>query len=83
MLCVSTVRQGALYRHHRGNPPGQTGVAEAQRVADFLVEIGAPRSALILETGSRNTRENAVNTAAIFKEQAGDTAFSSPRERGS
>jgi uncharacterized SAM-binding protein YcdF (DUF218 family) len=52
-----------------GNLPWQrAGVPEAQRVADFLVEIGAPRSALILETGSRNTRENAVNTAAIFKE---------------
>ena len=35
--------------------------------ADPLVELGAPRSALILETESRNTRENAVNTAAIFK----------------
>ena len=33
-----------------------------------MVEIGTPRSALILETRSRNTRENAVNTAAIFKE---------------
>ncbi len=52
-----------------GIPPGQGAVVpEAQRVADFLVEIGAPRSALILETRSRNTRENAVNTAAIFKE---------------
>jgi uncharacterized SAM-binding protein YcdF (DUF218 family) len=32
-----------------------------------LVELGVPRSALILDTKSRNTRENAVNTAAIFK----------------
>ena len=52
-----------------GNPLEQMAVVpEAQRVADFLVEIGAPRSALILEMKSRNTRENAVNTAAIFKE---------------
>jgi uncharacterized SAM-binding protein YcdF (DUF218 family) len=35
--------------------------------ADPLVELGVPRSALILDTESRNTRENAVNTAAIFK----------------
>ena len=35
--------------------------------ADPLVELGVPRSALILETESRNTRENAINTAAIFK----------------
>jgi uncharacterized SAM-binding protein YcdF (DUF218 family) len=34
---------------------------------DPLVKLGAPRSILILETESRNTRENAVNTAAIFK----------------
>jgi uncharacterized SAM-binding protein YcdF (DUF218 family) len=35
--------------------------------ADPLVELGVPRAALVLETKSRNTRENAVNTAAIFK----------------
>ena len=52
-----------------GNLPWyKAAVPEAQRIADFLVELGAPRSALILETSSRNTRENAVNTAAIFKE---------------
>jgi uncharacterized SAM-binding protein YcdF (DUF218 family) len=52
-----------------GNLPWQAAaVPESQRIADFLVELGAPRSALILETESRNTRENAVNTAAIFKE---------------
>jgi uncharacterized SAM-binding protein YcdF (DUF218 family) len=35
--------------------------------SDPLVELGVPRCALILETESRDTRENAVNTAAIFK----------------
>jgi uncharacterized SAM-binding protein YcdF (DUF218 family) len=35
--------------------------------ADPLVEHNVPRSDIILETTSRNTRENAVNTAAIFK----------------
>jgi uncharacterized SAM-binding protein YcdF (DUF218 family) len=35
--------------------------------ADPLVELGVPRAALVLDTESRNTRENAVNTAAIFK----------------
>jgi uncharacterized SAM-binding protein YcdF (DUF218 family) len=34
---------------------------------DPLVRLGAPRSILILEPESRDTRENAVNTAAIFK----------------
>ncbi len=52
-----------------GNLPWQRAdVPEAQRVADFLVEIGAPRSALVLETRSRNTRENAINTTAIFQQ---------------
>ncbi|MGC1178198.1 MAG: YdcF family protein [Methyloceanibacter sp.] len=59
-----------------GNLPWQaTVVPESQLIADLLVELGAPRSALILETGSRNTRENAVNTAAIFKEHGWRTGL--------
>ncbi len=51
-----------------GNKPWQKAVIpEAQRVADLLVEFGVPHSALVLETASRTTRENAVNTAAMFK----------------
>ena len=53
-----------------GNLPGDEKIApEAQLIGDFLVELGAPRSALVLETKSTNTRENAVNTAAIFKQR--------------
>ena len=37
-------------------------------MADLLVKLGAPRSALILETKSRTTRGNAVNTATILRE---------------
>ena len=44
------------------------GIPEAQLIADLLLELGVPRSVLILEAESRTTRENAVNTAAIFKE---------------
>jgi uncharacterized SAM-binding protein YcdF (DUF218 family) len=52
-----------------GNLPwGSAAVPEAEQIADLLVEFGAPRSALILETKSRTTRENAVNSAAIFRE---------------
>ena len=52
-----------------GNQPQQAKlVPEAELIADFLVELGVPRSALILETRSRNTHENAVYTAAIFRE---------------
>jgi uncharacterized SAM-binding protein YcdF (DUF218 family) len=51
-----------------GNLPWQPEVApEAQLIGDLLIEFGAPRPALILETKSRNTRENALNTAALFK----------------
>lgn len=51
-----------------GNQPWEAAVApEAELIADLLVEFGVPSSALILESESRNTRENAVNTAAIFK----------------
>jgi uncharacterized SAM-binding protein YcdF (DUF218 family) len=35
--------------------------------AEPLVELGVPRAALIVETESRNTRENAVHTAKIFR----------------
>jgi uncharacterized SAM-binding protein YcdF (DUF218 family) len=52
-----------------GNLPWQAAVTpEAELIADILVELGTPRSALVLETASRNTRENAVNTAAILQE---------------
>jgi uncharacterized SAM-binding protein YcdF (DUF218 family) len=34
---------------------------------DPLAELGVPRAALIVDAESRTTRENAVNTAAIFK----------------
>ena len=43
-------------------------VPEAQLVAEFLVELGVPRSALVLETGGRTTRENATKTAALFEQ---------------
>jgi uncharacterized SAM-binding protein YcdF (DUF218 family) len=43
-------------------------VPESQLIAGLLAKLGVPRSVLVLETGSRTTRENAINTAAIFKE---------------
>ena len=51
-----------------GNQPWRACVVpEAKSISDVLVGLGVPFSALILETESRNTHENAVNTAAIFK----------------
>jgi uncharacterized SAM-binding protein YcdF (DUF218 family) len=40
--------------------------SEAQAMADMLVLLGVPRSALILEESSRNTRENALLTLRIL-----------------
>ena len=47
---------------------------EAEVLADLLVELGVPRDAIVLDTKSRNTRENAVNAAAIFAEKDGSAA---------
>lgn len=59
-----------------GNLPWSSlAVPEAQRIANLFVELGAPRSALVLEAKSRTTRENAVNTAAIFKDNGWRTGL--------
>jgi len=51
-----------------GNLPWQSAlVPEARLIADLLIELGVPRSALILEIESGTTRENAVHSAAIFR----------------
>src|SRR5262249_5952245 len=39
----------------------------ADSITEVLVGLGLPPSAVILETESRDTRENAVRTAAIFR----------------
>ncbi len=59
-----------------GNTPWQSAAApEAVYIADMLVELGVPRAAIQIETVSRNTRENAVNTAAIVRENGWRTAL--------
>jgi uncharacterized SAM-binding protein YcdF (DUF218 family) len=50
-------------------------VPEAEGIAVLLQELGTPRSALTLETRSATTRENAVNTAAIFREHGWRTGI--------
>lgn len=66
---------GRLYRAGKapviviaaGSPPWEaTEASEAELAASILVELGVPQDAMVLETKSRNTRENAVNTAEIF-----------------
>jgi uncharacterized SAM-binding protein YcdF (DUF218 family) len=50
-----------------GNLSRRAAAPEAELIAMLLVELGVPRSALVLDGGSRNTRENALNTAALFR----------------
>ena len=50
-----------------GDLPWAQGAApEAELIADLLMEFEVPRADLVVEGESRNTRENAVNTAQIF-----------------
>lgn len=50
-----------------GNWPWQAAVApEAALIAAILEELGVPPAAILVETGSRNTRENAVESRAIW-----------------
>ncbi len=53
-----------------GNLPWREAVApEAQWIAGFLGELGVPAAAVTLEAKSRNTRENALFTAAILHDK--------------
>lgn len=40
---------------------------EAELIGDLLAEFGVPRDAIVLETESRNTYENAINSHAIIQ----------------
>jgi len=53
-----------------GNLPWHTIVApEAQWIGGFLRELGVPADAITLEEKSRNTRENAIFSAAILNDK--------------
>lgn len=53
-----------------GNLPWkQAQTAEGILIADFLADLGIPRDAIVVESASRNTRENAVNTLPILAQQ--------------
>ena len=53
-----------------GNLPwSSSGVSEASLIAEVLIELGVPADALVIEPASRNTYENATNTARILEER--------------
>jgi uncharacterized SAM-binding protein YcdF (DUF218 family) len=47
-------------------------VTEADHVYDYLLAIGIPRKDLLMESNSRNTRENAVESARLLNENIPD-----------
>lgn len=56
-----------------GGPEGE--ISEAQLMADILVSVGVPRSAMVLEERSRNTHDNAVYTAQLLRDQQLDSVL--------
>jgi len=57
-----------------GNAPwvGPGGTPEAEIMAEILTVMGVPREAMILEGGSRNTYENAVESHELLNEHGFD-----------
>lgn len=47
-------------------PWRQTGLTEAEAMQAFLIALGVPRSAILLESTSATTRDNAVETARVM-----------------
>jgi uncharacterized SAM-binding protein YcdF (DUF218 family) len=59
-----------------GNLPWQAGVKpESQLVSNLLIEFGVRPDAIFQDAESRNTHENAVNSAVIMNAQAWRTAL--------
>ena len=59
-----------------GNLPWEAGVKpESQLVSDLLIEFGVRPDAIFQDADSRNTHENAVNSAAIMHAQAWQSAL--------
>lgn len=52
-----------------GSDPTVSIVAEAEAMRSFIVDLGVPDSALILEMESRNTRGNAKYSAKLLRER--------------
>jgi uncharacterized SAM-binding protein YcdF (DUF218 family) len=50
-----------------GGDPAVSPMSEASAMKLLLLDLGVPESALVLEEASFNTRENALNTAALLK----------------
>ena len=52
-----------------GADPTLSPVTEAQSMRDFILDLGVPNAAVLLEASSRNSRENAEFTAALLRQR--------------
>lgn len=52
-----------------GADPAISPVSEAQSMRDFIVDLGVPNAAVLLEASSRNSRENAQFTAVLLRQR--------------
>lgn len=50
-----------------GGDPAVSATSEARAMQELLLDMGVPERAMVLEEGSRNTRENAANCARILQ----------------
>ncbi len=50
-----------------GYDPERHDYSEARAMAAFLADLGVPAQAMVLDEQSRNTRQNAANSAALLK----------------
>lgn len=51
----------------------ETRLSEAEAMADLIERMGVPREALLLEERSRNTYENAIESASLLRQEGIDT----------
>ena len=59
-----------------GNLPWTIGAApEGQLIADLLVELGVAKDAVVVDSASQNTHENAVNSATVMRAMNWRTAL--------
>jgi len=69
-------RKGSVVIVAAGNQPwAEPGPPEAELIAELLVTSGVPRAAILSESESRNTRENALNSKRLIELLACETTL--------
>ncbi|OZC34916.1 hypothetical protein B9Q17_09920 [Marinobacter vinifirmus] len=71
-----------------GSDPEHSATSEAEAMQRFMVDLGVPEQAILLEQQSRNTTQNAEHSAEILAEQGINrillitSAYHMPRAKG-